>query len=39
MRELGSTAGRAEVTAALARNFAKHFNFEMQVPTLTETFS
>jgi lipoyl(octanoyl) transferase len=39
MRELGSTAGRAEVTAALARNFAKHFHFEMQVPTLTETFS
>jgi lipoyl(octanoyl) transferase len=39
MRELGSTAGREEVTAALARNFAKHFHFEMQVPTLTETFS
>ena len=39
MRELGSTAGRQEVTAALARNFAKHFQFEMQVPTLTETFS
>jgi lipoyl(octanoyl) transferase len=39
MRELGSTAGREEVTAALARNFAKHFQFEMQVPTLTETFS
>jgi lipoyl(octanoyl) transferase len=39
MRELGSTASRAEVTAALARNFAKHFHFEMQVPTLTETFS
>jgi lipoyl(octanoyl) transferase len=39
MRELGSTAGRAEVTAALARNFAKHFHFEMQVPILTETFS
>jgi lipoyl(octanoyl) transferase len=39
MRELGSTAGRDAVTAALARNFAKHFHFEMQVPTLTETFS
>jgi lipoyl(octanoyl) transferase len=39
MRELGSAAGRDEVTAALARNFAKHFHFEMQVPTLTETFS
>jgi lipoyl(octanoyl) transferase len=39
MQELGATAGRAEVTAALARNFAKHFHFEMQVPTLTETFS
>jgi lipoyl(octanoyl) transferase len=39
MRELGSTAGRAEVTAALVRKFAKHFHFEMQVPTLTETFS
>jgi lipoyl(octanoyl) transferase len=39
MRELGSTARREEVTAALARNFAKHFHFEMQVPTLTETFS
>ena len=39
MRELGSMAGRAEVTAALARNFAKKFQFEMQVPILTETFS
>src|SRR5260370_41095224 len=29
MRELGSTAGREEVTAALARNFAKHFQFEL----------
>lgn len=39
MRELGATAGREEVTAALVRNFAKHFQLEMQVPTLTETFS
>ncbi|HLK22676.1 MAG TPA: lipoyl(octanoyl) transferase LipB [Bryobacteraceae bacterium] len=39
MRELGSNAGREEVTAALARNFARRFELEMQVPTLTETFS
>jgi lipoyl(octanoyl) transferase len=39
MRELGSTVGRDEVTAALARNFAKTFHFEMHVPMLTETFS
>ena len=39
MRELGSMAGREAVTAALARNFAKKFQFEMQVPILTETFS
>ena len=39
MRELGATAGRDEVTAALARNFAKIFHFEMHVPILTETFS
>jgi lipoyl(octanoyl) transferase len=39
MRELGSMAGREEVTAALARNFAKKFQFEMLVPILTETFS
>jgi lipoyl(octanoyl) transferase len=39
MRELGATASRDEVTAALARNFAKNFEFEMQVPILTETFS
>jgi len=38
MRELGSTATREEATAALARNFAKTFQFEMQVPILTETF-
>ena len=38
MRELGSTATREESTAALARNFAKTFQFEMQVPILTETF-
>jgi lipoyl(octanoyl) transferase len=39
MRELGSTAKREQVTAALALNFAKHFQFEMHVPILTETFS
>src|ERR1039457_7134816 len=39
MRELGSKAGRDEVTAGLARNFAKTFHFEMHVPMLTETFS
>jgi len=39
MRDLGSTASRAEVTAALARNFAKQFRVELLVPTLTETFS
>ena len=39
MRELSSTAGRDDVTAALARNFAKTFHFEMHVPMLTETFS
>ncbi|MGD0301717.1 MAG: lipoyl(octanoyl) transferase LipB [Bryobacteraceae bacterium] len=39
MRELGSTPTREEVTAALKRNFAKSFHFEMQVPILTETFS
>src|SRR5579863_839828 len=39
MRELGSTATREEVTAALVRSFAKNFHFEMQVPILTETFS
>jgi lipoyl(octanoyl) transferase len=38
MRELGSTASREEVTAALAQNFAKQFQFEYLVPTLTETF-
>jgi len=35
LRYLGCTASRAEVTAALARNFAKQF----QVEILTETFS
>jgi lipoyl(octanoyl) transferase len=35
MRDAGSTASRAEVTAALARNFANQF----QVELLTETFS
>jgi len=39
MRELGAVAGREQVTAALARSFAKSFQFEMQVPILTETFS
>ena len=39
MRELGALAGREEVTAALARSFRKSFQFEMQVPILTETFS
>jgi len=39
MRDLGSTASRAEVTAALGRNFAKQFRVELLVPTLTETFS
>jgi lipoyl(octanoyl) transferase len=39
MRELGATAGRAEVTAALARNFARNFHFEMHDQILTETFS
>ena len=39
MRELGATASRAEVTAALARNFANRFQFELVVPTLTETYS
>lgn len=39
MRELGSNAGREEVTAALARRFAKNFEFELNVPILTETFS
>jgi lipoate-protein ligase B len=42
MRELGSDANREQVTAALARNFAKHFEFEMsscEAPSLTETFS
>jgi lipoyl(octanoyl) transferase len=29
MRELGSNAGREEVVAALAREFAKHFQFEL----------
>jgi lipoyl(octanoyl) transferase len=37
MRELGSTATREEVTAVLAQNFAKQFQFEPLVPTLMET--
>jgi lipoyl(octanoyl) transferase len=39
MRELGATASREEVTAALARSLAKQFQFELLVPTLTETYS
>jgi lipoyl(octanoyl) transferase len=46
MEELGSKAGRDEVVAALARQFAKHFEFELlsrdreeAIPTLTETIS
>jgi lipoyl(octanoyl) transferase len=42
MRELGAEAGREQVIAALARNFAKHFQFEMlrrETLSLTETFS
>ena len=46
MAELGSKAGRDEVVAALARQFAKHFGFELlsrdreeAIPTLTETIS
>jgi hypothetical protein len=29
MEELGAHAGRDEVVAALARQFAKHFEFEL----------
>jgi hypothetical protein len=39
---LGAEAGREQVIAALARNFAKHFQFEMlrrETLSLTETFS
>lgn len=42
MRELGSAADRETVTAALARNFTRIFQFEslaMDQPELTETFS
>jgi lipoyl(octanoyl) transferase len=46
MEELGSNAGRDQVVAALARQFAKHFQFELLihdregvVPTLMETIS
>jgi lipoyl(octanoyl) transferase len=45
MRELASTADRETVTASLARNFAKNFQFESlawntdeAVPAVTETF-
>jgi len=43
MRELGSSAGRAQVISALARNFSKQFQFDLlseepAVPELTETF-
>jgi len=40
MRELGSTADREAVTAALARGFAKNFQLEiLALNQLTETFS
>jgi len=42
MRELGSAVERETVMAALARGFAKHFQFETfstNQPELTETFS
>src|SRR5579862_8002272 len=46
MRELGSHAGRDEVVGALARQFAKHFQFDLlsrdreyAISTLTETIS
>jgi len=39
MRDLGATPPREDVVAALARGLANNFHFEMQVPTLTETFS
>jgi len=46
MEELGSHAGRGEVVAALARQFAKHFQFELlsrdreaAVTTLTEAIA
>ena len=43
MRELGADASREQVVGALARNFAKQFQFELltredAVPSLTETF-
>ncbi|HEX4594886.1 MAG TPA: lipoyl(octanoyl) transferase LipB [Bryobacteraceae bacterium] len=46
IEELGCGAGREEVIAALGRQFAKHFEFDLMsrdregaVPTLTETIS
>jgi lipoyl(octanoyl) transferase len=42
MRELGAEVGREQVVAALARNFAKHFQFVMlsrETLSMTETFS
>jgi lipoyl(octanoyl) transferase len=42
MREQGSEASREQVVAALARNFAKHFQVEMssrESLSLTETHS
>ncbi len=45
MRELGSSASREEIIAALSRNFAKHFELELSrdreeaVLSYTETFS
>jgi lipoyl(octanoyl) transferase len=37
MRELGSKAGRGEVTAALVRHFAEQFQLAIHQPELTET--
>jgi lipoyl(octanoyl) transferase len=39
MRELGSSAKREEVIAALLRAFARNFQIDLHVPALTETFS
>ena len=40
MRELGVEASREQVVAALAHNFAKHFELDvLAAPSLTETYS
>ena len=39
MQACGSSAGREEVTPALARHFANQFQVELQAPILAETFS